>query len=379
MKRLPDLDLEGRKVLLRLDLNVPIDDGNVRSDARISAALPTIRHCLEHGAHLSICSHLGRPDGTRNAADSLEPVGQRLCELLDMEVVLADDCIGDGVKRLVLDQRGRNLLLLENLRFHRGETDNAPEFARQLAAPFAVFVNDAFGACHRAHASIVGVVPHMQDKAPGFLIEAEMKALTRLLERPERPFVAIVGGAKVSDKLAVLRSLLGRVDCLCVGGAMAYTFLAAAGVVIGKSLVEPAQLGNARSLLAWARERSVPVLLPVDHVVEGGAIAGVLGADDVGCDIGPQTRAVIAERVAGARSVFWNGPLGKFEHAPFAAGTHAVAEALVGVRAYSVVGGGDSIAALGARAAHISHVSTGGGASLEFLERGSLPGIDALR
>jgi len=390
MKSIRDLKLEGRALFLRLDLNVPMKDGLVTSDARITAALPTIKYALEQGARVALASHFGRPKGKRDPKDSLELVGGRLSELLGREVIFSEDCVGDGVKGLMRDLRGGGLVLLENLRFHAGEEKNDADFAKALAAPFEVYANDAFGACHRAHASIVGMVRHCKDRGAGFLLDKEVGALGRLVDAPKKPFVAIVGGAKVADKLAVLGSLLGKATTLCIGGAMAYTFLKAKGIEIGTSRVEEDKLRDALDLLTRAKDRGVEILLPTDHVTADTfaekATAKIVGtqaipAGQMGLDIGPETRKLYGATIARAETVFWNGPMGVFEWDAFATGTSAVAAAVAACRGFTVVGGGDSVAAIekAGVADKIGHVSTGGGASLEFVELGSLPGIDALK
>ena len=387
---LRDLELEDRQVFLRLDLNVPLRDGVITSDARIRAALPTLERIRSAGARLTVASHLGRPKGQRNAKFSLEPVAAHLSGLLDTEVLLADDCIGDGVKTLARELKAGGVLLLENLRFQAGETDNDPNFARQLGAHCEVYVNDAFGASHRSHASIVGMVGRFEQRACGLLLEREVQALSKLLDDPARPFVAVVGGAKVADKLGVLEALLPRVDVLCVGGAMAYTFLRARDVAVGASRFEENQLSVARNLLKRAVGREIPVVLPSDHVVakhfSQAAEPIIVSQPEIpekhmGLDIGPETRKVIADRVRKASTVFWNGPMGVFEWEAFAKGTMAVARAVAECEGYTVVGGGDSVAALEVAelSGQVGHVSTGGGASLEFMEHGTLPGLEVLR
>ncbi|MBI5510538.1 MAG: phosphoglycerate kinase [Deltaproteobacteria bacterium] len=389
MKSIRDLNLEDRAVFMRLDLNVPIKDGKIKSDARIRAALPTIKHALEQGAKVALASHLGRPK-KKSKEDSLEPVGVRLSELLDQEVTFADDCIGDGVKKLVRDMRPGKVVLLENLRFHAAEEKNDPGFAKELAAPYSVYINDAFGSSHRAHASIVGMVKLIEERAAGFLMEAEVKALSRLLEAPAKPFVAVIGGAKVADKVGVLNALLTRVDAICIGGAMAYTFMKARGDDVGASKVEADKAYVAKEILERAASRNVALLLPEDHVVgdrfdENTKVATLgqknIPAGKLGLDIGPKTRDQFVARLATARTVFWNGPMGVFEWKSCAAGTMGIARALAESSAFTVVGGGDSVAALEAAGVvdKIGHVSTGGGASLELLELGTLPGIEALR
>ena len=389
MPSMDALDLDGRAVFMRLDLNTPLQAGRVTSRARIAAALPSIRAALARGARLTVASHLGRPRGQVRAEESLEPVAKCLSEMLQNEVRLADDCVGDGVLHLVRGLRPGQLLMLENLRFHAEEEANNPDFARLLAAPFEVYVNDAFGAAHRPHASVVGVPQHLPARAAGPLMAAEVTALGRLLTAAERPFVAVVGGAKVSDKIGVLEALLPRVDTLCVGGAMAYTFLAAQKFVVGNSRVEADKLAAASELLARAKARGVELLLPSDHVVAerfaADAPASLVSAPDIpagrmGLDIGPDTRAAFAARLHRAKTIFWNGPMGVFEWPPFAVGTRQVAAQVADSGAFSVVGGGDSVAAVEQAqvADRIGHISTGGGASLEFLESGTLPGIAAL-
>lgn len=389
MKTIRDVTLDGRAVFMRLDLNVPLDGGVITSDARIRAALPTVEHALEAGGRLALASHLGRPKGKRLPEASLAPVGARFSELLNRDVLFADDCVGDGVKKLVTDLKPGCVMLLENLRYHEGETKNDSGFAKQLAAPYDAYVNDAFGSSHRAHASIVGMVGGFEERGIGFLLEKEIAALSKLLETPEKPFVAVVGGAKVKDKVGVLNALLSRVDAICIGGAMAYTFLAARGDEIGKSRCEKDKLSVAREIIERADKRGVALLLPDDHVTatefEEGAKAtivtgGSISADAMGLDIGPKTRERYAERVRGAKTVFWNGPMGVFEWEKFAGGTLTVAEAAAACTGYTVIGGGDSVAAIekAGVANEIGHISTGGGASLEFLQQGTLPGLQAI-
>ena len=389
LKSVKDIDLSGRKVLLRLDLNAPLKDGEVANDARLRAALPTIRYVLEHAGAVALASHLGRPKGKANPDFSLEPVGRRLSELLEMEVLLADNCIGDSVGALLADARPKSVILLENLRFHAGETKNDPDFARKLAAPFDVYINDAFGACHRSHGSITGVVSHVTEAAAGFLVE-KVAALSTLLHGEDRPFVAIVGGAKVSDKIGVLNALMKRVNTVCIGGAMAYTFLQAREIKVGSSRVEEDQLRVARDILENARLRKVKFLLPVDHTCARNfdeSESPVLVADEhigeglMGLDIGPATRELYVSEIAAAKRVLWNGPMGVFEWDQFATGTNTVGQAVADSSGYTVVGGGDSVAAVekAGLEAQLSHVSTGGGASLEFIENdGVLPGTAAL-
>lgn len=390
-----ELKLKGKTVFIRCDFNVPLDgEGNITDDARIQAALPTIQIAIKKGAKVILASHLGRPKGTVKPELSLAPVGNRLSELLDMEVILPADVMDEHTDKLLEDIKpDKQLMLLENLRFHPGEKKNDPEFAARLASFADIYINDAFGTAHRAHASTYGMVRHFEHKAKvkagGLLIRAELEQLGALLARPERPFIAVMGGAKVSDKLEVLNSLIDRVQGILVGGAMAYTFLKAQGYGVGSSMVEMDLLDEANIILQKASNRHVAIHLPVDHVVvsnfndESGEVTDGVNIPDgtLGLDIGPKTRTAYANVLDGAATVFWNGPMGVFEREAFAEGTFAVARAIAGSNARSVVGGGDSASAV--RVAGlldaITHVSTGGGASLEFVEGRTLPGIEALR
>ena len=392
LRTLDALDLAGKRVFIRVDFNVPLDAaGKVTDDARIRAALPTIRLALERKAKVVLASHLGRPKGKPEDRKklSLEPAGARLSELLSQDVILADDCVGDGVKKLVRDLKDGQVLLLENLRFHPEEEANDEAFARELASLADVWVNDAFGTAHRAHASTAGMAAFVKEKAAGFLIQKEVEYLGKALGQPARPFVAIVGGAKVSDKIKVLDNLIGKADAVCIGGAMAYTFLAAQGVKVGKSLVEQDRLELARQILERATARKVDLVLPVDHVcgAEPKESAQRVVVNDraipdglMGLDIGPKTLAVYRQRILAAKTVFWNGPMGLFEQKPWAEGTFGVAKAMAESTAVTVVGGGDSAAAVeeAGLVAKMKHVSTGGGASLEFIEGKVLPGIQVL-
>jgi len=389
IRRIDELDLRDKTVFLRVDFNVPIDaGGKVAEPHRIESALPTIRLILTHAKKIVIASHLGRPDGKPAAKFSLAPVRAYLEHLLNQPVVLAPDCIGAEVERLARDPSQR-ILLLENLRFHKEEEKNDPAFARSLAALADVYIDDAFGAAHRAHASIAGMALLFKDKAAGLLMQKELDYLSRLLSKPESPFVMILGGAKVSDKIGVIRNLLPKVDTLLIGGGMAYTFLKAQGVPVGKSRVEADKLDLARSLIEKARARKVDFLLPVDHVcgaepretarrevTPGRAIPEGL----MGLDIGPKTLDAYRQRVLAAGTVFWNGPMGLFEQKPWAEGTFGIASAMAESKAVTVVGGGDSAAAVeqAGLVARMKHVSTGGGASLEFIEGRELPGIKVL-
>jgi phosphoglycerate kinase len=388
-KTVRDVDVAGRRVLVRVDFNVPMDDGVVTDDRRIREALPTIRYLLEHGARVILASHLGRPGGAPDPRFRLAPVGERLSALLGQPVPVLPDCVGPAVAAAVAALQPGQAVLLENLRFHPGEEANDPAFAAQLAALADLYVNDAFGTAHRAHASTVGVAALLPAVA-GFLVEKELRHLGQALEQPVRPFVAILGGKKVSDKIAVIRHLLTRADSLLIGGGMAYTFLRARGYEIGASLCEPDRLALAADLLAEAERRGVAVVLPVDVVVaesvRADAPTRVVPASAIppgwaGVDIGPETAAHFAGVIAQAGTVLWNGPMGVFEIPAFAAGTRAVAEAMARGTAVTIVGGGDTAAAVDALglADRMTHVSTGGGASLEFLEGRELPGIAVLQ
>ena len=389
MRALTDLDVAGKRVFVRADLNVPLDHGGVADATRITATLPTVEWLRSHGAKVILASHLGRPKGAPKPEFSLKPVAEYLSQALHVAVPLAPDCVGPQTAALVAALKNGDLLLLENLRFHPEEEKNNPSFAAQLAALADVYVDDAFGAAHRAHASTVGMVPLVRQRAAGLLMAREVEVLSRILKAPEKPFVAVIGGAKVSDKVAVVENLLGRVQAICIGGAMAYTFLQAQGKPIGRSRVEADRVPMAGETLALAAKRGVRVLLPVDHLAadkpEAGARTQVVAADAfpadlLGVDIGPATAALYAKEIAGARTVLWNGPMGIFEIDAFSRGTMAIADALAACRGVTVVGGGDSVAAL-ARAGKteaVTHVSTGGGASLEFLEGRELPGVKVL-
>jgi phosphoglycerate kinase len=383
-----DVNWQGKRAIVRVDFNVPLEGAQITDDTRIRAAVPTIQALREAGAPVVLMSHLGRPKGKRDPKYSLAPVAARLGELLGVEVPLQPDCVGAGVEAAARALRPGDVILLENLRFHPEEEANDADFARQLAALGDVYVNDAFGTAHRAHASTEGITHYLPSVA-GLLMERELDALGRALGEPEHPFVTILGGAKVSDKIGVIENLLGKVDALLIGGGMANTFLAAQGHPIGKSLNEPDKADLARELLARAQERHVTLALPLDVVIAPqmteDAPRRIVGIDDVPddeaiFDIGPQTIEHYQMLLKNARTVVWNGPMGVFEIPPFAAGTRAVAEAVASSGAFTVVGGGDSVAAIedAGLADRISHVSTGGGASLEFLEGRELPGVAAL-
>jgi phosphoglycerate kinase len=384
-----DIDVAGKRVFCRVDFNVPLEQGRITDDTRIRAALPTIRYLRQHGARVILASHLGRPKGVADPAFSLAPVAAYLGDLLGAPITMAPDCIGAETRALAERLANGEILLLENVRFHKGETDNDADFAAQLAQLADLYVNDAFGTAHRAHASTEGVARLLSPAVAGFLMEKEIRYLGGALAEPRRPFVAILGGAKVSDKILVIENLLAKVDALVIGGGMAYTFLRAQGHEVGKSLVEADKIELAGELLAKAAQRGVRLLLPQDHVIAREFKADAehrvctntdFPADWMGLDIGPQTAELFAGLLKNAGTVVWNGPMGVFEFPAFAQGTFAVARALADSDALSIIGGGDSVAAVNQSGLddRMTHISTGGGASLEFLEGKELPGIAAL-
>jgi phosphoglycerate kinase len=387
IRKLADLDLRGKSVFLRVDFNVPIDQGKITEPHRINSALPTIRFIVERARKVVIASHLGRPDGKVVPKYSLAPVRAHLEHALQQPVILAPDCVGAEVQRIVQDDNNR-VVLLENLRFHKEEEKNDRGFSQALASLADVYVNDAFGAAHRAHASIAGIAAFFKDKAAGLLLQKELDYLTPILSNPEKPFVTMLGGAKVSDKIGVIKNLLPKVNALLIGGGMSYTFLSGQGLQIGRSLVEQDKIRLASELLKEAAALGVKVLLPVDHVTGDAekknpeTCQGQIPADRMGLDIGPKTVELFADEIRRAKTVLWNGPVGLFETPPYDQGSRALAKTLAEnhPRVISIIAGGDTVAAVTAARveAKITHLSTGGGATLEFLEGRELPGIKAL-
>ena len=388
-KTVKDIDLKNKKVLVRCDFNVPMDENrNITDNRRIVAALPTIKYLLEQNCKVVLCSHLGRPKGEFKPEFSLKPVAKELSKLLGQEVIMAEDVIGEDAKNKAENLKNGEVLLLENVRFHREETDNDPEFAKKLASFGEVFVNDAFGTAHRAHASTEGVTKYLP-AVSGFLIEKELKFLGEALENPERPFVAILGGSKVSDKIGVIENLLEKVDTLIIGGGMAYTFFKAQGYSVGDSLCEEDKCDLALEIMEKAKEKKVKFLLPIDNKIgkefkpdtESKTVKSTEIPDGwEGLDIGEETIKLYREELQNAKTIVWNGPLGVFEFDQFAVGTNEIAKALGDIDAIKIIGGGDSAAAVerAGLADKMTHISTGGGASLEFLEGKKLPGIEAL-
>ncbi|AFY00692.1 phosphoglycerate kinase [Bdellovibrio bacteriovorus] len=390
IKTVRDFELAGKVVFLRLDLNVPMENGKITDENRITASLPTIKYCMEQGAKLVMASHLGRPKTKDDTEFSLEPVAKRLQDLLNAEVILVEEPDSDAPKHLLPSLKPNQLILLENVRFEEGETKDSIEFAQKIANYSDIYINDAFGASHRAHATIHALPSVMKDKGIGFLIEKEITMLDSLLQNPKRPYIAVMGGAKVSDKIAVIERLMDVVDGFIVGGAMAYTFLKAQGLPVGKSLVENDKLKYAKEMIERIEARNKTILLPVDHVATKGitdtAHAHVtndvaIAEDELGVDIGPKTIKNFSAALREAGTIFWNGPMGIFENPAFAKGTFGVAAAIAESDAVKIVGGGDSAAAAEASgfAGKMTHISTGGGASLEYLQGDKLPGLEILR
>ena len=389
---LNDIDVNGKKVMMRVDFNVPIIDGKITDDNRVQAALPSINHVLENGGLLILTSHLGRPKGERNPDFSLKPVADHLATLIDAPVHFADDCIGETAESVIAKAKPGEVVVLENVRFYKEETENDEEFSKKLAAHADLFVNDAFGSSHRAHASVAGVTRYLQPAASGYLLEKEIKYLNDSINDPDRPFVAILGGAKVSDKIPVIEQLISKVDTIIIGGGMAYTFLVANGKSVGNSLLQEEMVDTAKSLMEKAKAAGVNLMLPFDFVIaddfSNDANQEVVDEDNIkdgweALDIGPQTAIAFGNTIKSAKTVVWNGPMGVFEMPSFADGTNAVAEALVEATNFggtTIIGGGDSASAIknAGLADKVSHVSTGGGASLEFLEGKELPGVSSL-
>lgn len=389
IKTVRDYDLKEKVVFLRLDLNVPIENGVISDETRITASLPTIKYIMEQGAKIVMASHLGRPKSAADKQYSLEPVAKRLTELLKAEVMLVEDPDAEAVKGLLIGMKPSQLILLENVRFIPGETKDSEEFAQVLASYSQIYINDAFGASHRAHATIHALPKLMQQKGVGFLIEKEIQMLDQLLDNPKRPFLAVLGGAKVSDKIGVIEKFMDIVDGFVIGGAMAYTFLKAMGVSVGKSLVEEDKLRYAKEIIERVEARNKSLLLPVDHIVAKSITdtnarttsSVTISADELGLDIGPKTLEQFTAAVKQAGTIFWNGPMGVFETPEYSKGTFGLAKAIAESSAVKIVGGGDSAAAAEASgyASQMTHISTGGGASLEYLQGDKLPGLEILR
>lgn len=391
IKTVRDFELKGKTVFLRLDLNVPMDaSGHITDETRITAALPTVKYCLENGAKLIIASHLGRPKSAADRQYSMEPVAKRVGELLDVEVVLMDEPDSEGVKHILYGPMKNQIICLENLRFDPGETENSTELAVMWTSYADIYINDAFGASHRAHASISALPDMMKDKGVGFLIEKEIKMLDGLFDKPQKPYIAVLGGAKVSDKIPVIEKLINVVDGFVIGGAMAYTFLKAQGVEVGKSLVETEKLKYAKEMIERIEARGKTLLLPVDHVTSKsfGDTSSIrvtsdnkINDNEMGLDIGPKTIQLYKKCLSEAKTVFWNGPMGVFETPEYSKGTFAIAETMANNSGTMIVGGGDSAAAAEASgfADKMTHISTGGGASLEYLQGEKLPGLEVLR
>lgn len=394
IRNVNQLELKGKKVFLRVDFNVPIsgegENKKIDDDTRIREALPTIKHCIEAGAKVILCSHLGRPDGKRLMKYSLEPVAKHLAQLLEREVLLSDDCVGDGVHQMIHHSKEHQVILLENIRFYEEEEANDPEFSKELSRLADVYITDAFGTAHRKHASTYGVPAVMQEKASGFLIEKELKFLNKLIESPHHPYVLVAGGSKVTDKLKAVENMLNYVDKVIVGGAMAYAFLSALKKPIGKSKCEVEGIAGAEQIMQKAAARKVELLLPIDHVVvfpakdpefKNPTVVDKIPDEAVALDIGPATREKFAKALSDARTIFWNGPMGFFEKELFAEGSRYVGQAITEAKAVKVAGGGDTISAVSSFGLEekFDLLSTGGGASLKYLEGRGLPGIDILK
>ena len=390
IKTIRDFELAGKTLFLRLDLNVPLENGKITDETRITASLPTIQYAVEKGAKVVMASHLGRPKSAADTQFSLEPVAQRLSELLGMEVILVEDPGSEAMRPILMALKKTQLVLLENVRFEKGETENSEEFANKLASFTDIYINDAFGASHRAHATIDALPRVIKQRGIGLLIEKEIKMLDRLLADTARPYLAIMGGSKVSDKIDVIENLIDRVDAILIGGAMAFTFLKAKGLPVGKSLVEANKVNYARELIARVEARDKTLLLPVDHKVTADfnssncktTVGESIEEGWMGIDIGPQTVKNYTTAIREAKTIFWNGPMGVFEKPAFAEGTFAVAKAMAeNTAAFRIVGGGDSAAAaeISGYADKMTHISTGGGASLEYLQGDKLPGLEVLR
>lgn len=390
IRSVDQLEVEGKRVFVRVDFNVPLTpEGEIADDTRVKAALPTLKYLLEKGARLVVASHLGRPKGQVDKKYSLMPVAKYLRDILDCDIIFPESSVGDAVQKLSRELKPGSIMLLENVRFHPGETANDEHFSEQLASLADVYVSDAFGALHRAHASTTGMVVHFQEKGAGFLVKKEVDFLSRLTESPDHPFWAIIGGAKVADKIGLIEKLIDRVDGLILGGGLAFTFLKAKGYEIGKSRLEEEKLHIAQRILERAKARDVEILLPIDHRVADEmsplAMATItdginIPENKIGLDVGPKTQELFADELKRAKTIFWNGPLGYFENKAFAEGTKAVAEAVAASDAVSVIGGGDCVSAVTSQglADQITHISTGGGASLSYLEGQELPGLKAL-
>lgn len=390
IRRIDEIDLKGKSVFLRVDFNVPLDErNNITDDTRIVSSLQTIRYILSNGGKLIIASHLGRPKGKRDERFSLKPVAERLSQLLKKSVRLAPDCIGEGVKKLTASLKEGDILLLENLRFHEEEEKNDQEFSKALASLCDVYINDAFGAAHRAHASVEGITHYVKEVGAGFLMIKEIEGLERAIVNPEKPYVAILGGAKISDKIGVIENLLDKVDTILIGGGMAYTFLKAQGFEVGRSIIEEDKIKLTLGILEKARGKT-KLILPVDHISAEEIKAGVktkivknneIPQDWVCVDIGPETIRNFSNELKSAKTIFWNGPMGVFEIEPFSNGSIEIAKEVANSKAFSIAGGGDTISLINKAgvAEKINHISTGGGASLEFIEGKKLPGIEALR